>query len=252
MEYFQKALELKRKLKVPTGALVLTMNNVAMRYSFNGRKTEACTLLQEALILLERSNSQNTLSRLATFENYGCLQQSLHNYEAALPYINEVISVRSLNSPLSPNIFEMFELKGLNCMHYKRYSEAAFSFKQVTEMKHIIFEQRPLNLLVYFCFIRLLECYTCLGNKDKFLQTCTETQAELLRLKIEKDGTNTLLLDSIRSLECRFWTTLDRLKPVIREWSINIHDHVDYQSSDSSEWCETNKFISAREQTLKT
>ncbi|KAK3580416.1 hypothetical protein CHS0354_012439 [Potamilus streckersoni] len=182
--YHKKGLDIKRKVKAPTTALLVSINNVAADYSLLGRHDEAIELLKEAesIVLKEVPPNESNISTI--YDTIGKVYLKSNEFSKARGYLVKAVKSRETYMASSPMYAESVMHLSQAEIGLKNYEIARNLLEKVVSMKNDVTKSMPQNSFI----LEALECLVeiCLesnnGNIWRLRETYLELEEELKRL----------------------------------------------------------------------
>ncbi|OWF46655.1 hypothetical protein KP79_PYT07688 [Mizuhopecten yessoensis] len=200
LEYFSEALDIRTTIKEGVHATVASLNNVALQKSVHGDNKTAMEMLYQAELTLARTPGVHELGRLATLENLGRMNHRIRNYNTAIPYFNEVLTIRDVETPRNVNVMEMLELLAGSYVVQGRYREAVAIWERSIDITPVVQMAFPGYQLPLYCYLSYMEVLVKVGEVDKLKEIRKEANKEYGRLiTLHEQNNRTDLVNRFRS-----------------------------------------------------
>ncbi|XP_033741179.1 uncharacterized protein LOC117327995 [Pecten maximus] len=210
LEYFSEALEIRTMLKEGVQAMVASLNNVALQKSAHGDNKTAMDMLYQAELTLARTPGIHGIGRLATLENLGRMNHRLRNYNTAIPYFNEVLKIRDVETPRNVNVMEMLELLAGSYVVQGRYQEAVPLWERSIGITPVVRMAIPGYQLPLYCYLSYMEVLVKINQIDRVKEIRDEAVSEYERLiSLHQRNGRTDLINRFRS---RFQATRQSIR----------------------------------------
>lgn len=197
-------------MKAGVQSIVATLNNVALQKSGHGDNKTAMSLLQKADLTLARARDVPELSRLATLENLGRMNHRLGKHDTAIPYINEVLKTREVETPRSIHVMEMLELLAGSYVGQNRHTESVPIWERSVSLASVVQRSRPCYHLPLACYLGYMDVLARTGNRRRMEEVRVEATRELDRLIVVHQRNNRT--DLINGFKANFRRTITAIE----------------------------------------
>ncbi|XP_069130286.1 uncharacterized protein [Argopecten irradians] len=200
LEYFTEALEIRTEIKEGVQAMVASLNNVALQKSVHGDNKAAMEMLYQAELVLERTPGVHGIGRLATLENLGRMNHRLRNYDRAIPYFNQVLEIRDVETPRNVNVMEMLELLAGSYVMQGRYQESVPLWERSIDITPVLQASIPGYQLSLYCYLSYMELLVKIHRLERVKEIRHEAVKEYKRLiSLHQQNNRTDLVNRFRS-----------------------------------------------------
>ncbi|KAL3882209.1 hypothetical protein ACJMK2_028577 [Sinanodonta woodiana] len=175
--YHKKGLDIKRAVKAPTTALLVSINNVAADYSLLGRHDEAIELLKEgeSIVLKEVPPNESNLSTI--YDTMGKVYLKCNKFLKAREYLVMAVKSRETYMATSPMHAESIMHLSQAEMGLKNYKIARNLAEKVVSMKDVVTKSMPQNSFISEAMECLVEI--CLQSNNENIGRLQEIYLEL-------------------------------------------------------------------------